>query len=100
MARQRYSGQGYRGYGRVNKKMEKMVATLVIAAAVFVLNQMGIDIGGSGSSSSKVKPLKEKSVEQLLDEVRVASPDEYADYDRNSYTEHIRKLSIKAESIR
>ena len=95
MARQRYSGQGYRGYSRVNKKMEKMVATLVIAAAVFVLNQMGIDIGGSGSSSSKVKPLKEKSVEQLLDEVRVASPDEYADYDRDSYTEPYKKIEYK-----
>ena len=92
MARQRYSGQGYRGYSRVNKKMEKMVATLVIAVAVFVLNQMGIDIGGSGS---KVKPLKEKSVEQLLDEVRVASPDEYADYDRNSYTEPYKKIEYK-----
>lgn len=95
MARQRYSGQGYRGYGRVNKKMEKMVATLVIAAAVFVLNQMGIDIGGSGSSGSKVKPLKEKSVEQLLDEVKVASPDEYADYDRDSYTEPYKKIEYK-----
>lgn len=44
MVRQRYSRQGY---GRNNKKMEKMVATLVIAVAVFVLNQMGIDIGDS-----------------------------------------------------
>ena len=53
MARQRYSGQGYRGYSRVNKKMEKMVATLVIAAAVFVLNQMGIDIGVQVAQAAK-----------------------------------------------
>ena len=66
MARQRYSGQGYRGYSRVNKKMEKMVATLVIAAAVFVLNQMGIDIGGSGSSGSKVKPPDNRRVHAFL----------------------------------
>lgn len=92
MVRQRYSR---RGYGRNNKKMEKMVATLVIAVAVFVLNQMGIDIGDSGSSSSKVKPLKEKSVEQLLDEVKVASPNEYIAYDRDSYTEPYKRIEYK-----
>ena len=92
MVRQRYSRQGY---GRNNKKMEKMVATLVIAVAVFVLNQMEIDIGDSGSSSSKVKPLKEKSVEQLLDEVKVASPNEYIAYDRDSYTEPYKRIEYK-----
>ena len=80
--------------------MEKMVATLVIAAAVFVLNQMGIDIGGSGSSGSKVKPLKEKSVEQLLDEVRVLRQMNTLIMTETPIQSHIRKLSIKAESIR
>lgn len=91
MARQRYSRQGYRS----NKKMEKMIATLVIAVAVFILNQMGIDIGDSGSSTNKVKPLKEKSVEQLLDEVRIASPNEYVDYERDSYTEPYKRIEYK-----
>ena len=95
MARQMYSDQGYRWYSMRNKKMEKMIATLIIAAAVFVLNQMGIDIGDLGSSGSKVKPLKEKNVEQLLDEVKVSSPDEYADYDRDSYTEPYRRIEYK-----
>lgn len=92
MARQRYSRQGY---GRNNKKLEKMVATLIIAIAVLILNQMGVDIGDSGSSSNKVKPLKEKSVEQLLDEVKVASPNEYVDYDRDSYTEPYKRIEYK-----